>query len=240
MRHRQGIYKGNKDLIIGMGEVGTALWYVLHPFHTIATIDLKGEIRCKPQILHICFPFSKKFISEVKRYQKLYKPKFTIIHSTVPIGTSRRCGAIHSPIRGMHPKLEESLRMFPKFLGGKDASKVADYFRKAGMKVILVDKQETTEALKLFDTEYYKVVIEFCHRVKKYCDFYELNFSDIYRLGNLTYNEGYAKLGYPEYTRPILEPIRGPISGHCVLPNSALLKISEDAVYKGTSKLIDG
>ena len=212
-----------RDLIIGRGEVGMALLYVLSDVYEVEVIDLGEKATFKPRILHICFSFSDKFIKEVQRYQKFYKPEITVIHSTVPVGTSRKCGAIHSPVRGRHPDLVKSLRIFPKFLGGKEANRVADYFRWAGMKVILVDKQETTEAGKLFDTEYYRICIEFTHRVKKYCDRHNLNFHEVYTLFNQTYNEGYEKLGYPEFRRPILQPIMGPIGGHCVIPNSKLI-----------------
>jgi len=96
------------------------------------------------------------------------------------------------------------------------------------MKVALFDKPETTEAMKLFDTEYYKVCIEFAQRVKKYCDKRGLNFHEVYTLANQTYNEGYQKLGNPEVVRPVLQPIMKKIGGHCILSNSKLLKESEN------------
>ena len=216
------------SLILGKGEVGRALCEVLRsPQNPVVILD-KGDItEIEPDILHICFPYSDEFIVEVKRYQETYRPKHTVIHSTVPVGVSRQLGAIHSPIRGIHPNLESGIRTFPKFLGGKQASEVADYFRRAGLKVIIFDKQETTEALKLFDTEYYRHNIEFAHRVKKYCDKHNLNFSEVYTIPNQTYNEGYTKLGMPEVVRPVLQPIMKPLGGHCLVPNAELIKLSE-------------
>lgn len=108
-------------------------------------------------------------------------------------------------------------------IGGKDASLVADYFRRAGLKVVLFDEQETTEAAKLFLTEYYKVCIEFTKRVKTYCDENNLNFSEVYTIPNAIYNEGYKALGFSEFVRPILQPIMTPIGGHCVAQNSELI-----------------
>jgi UDP-N-acetyl-D-mannosaminuronate dehydrogenase len=188
---------------------------------------LNGDPIGEVDIMHICFQYSDIFLSDVEGLQKEYKPKYTVIHSTVPVGTSRKLNAIHSPIRGVHPNLEEGIRTFPKFLGGEQASEVADYFRRLGMKVILFDKQETTEALKLFDTEYYKVNIEFAQRVKRFCDKHNLNFSEVYTIPNQTYNEGYTKLGMPEVVRPVLQPIMKEIGGHCLLPNSKMLKEDE-------------
>ncbi len=227
-----------RSLIVGLGEVGNALKEVFlkaDPYEFYdkwAGVDLDGGFGDldKPfDILHICMPYldGESFFEFVKEYQKKYTPKYTIIHSTVPLGTSRQLGAVHSPIRGIHPNLESGIKTFPKFLGGEQSSEVADYFRSAGIKVILFDASETTEALKLFDTEYYKVCIEFAQRVKKFCDKNGLNFSEVYTIPNQTYNEGYTKLGMPEVVRPVLQPIMKEIGGHCLVPNSKLIKLNE-------------
>lgn len=212
------------SLIIGRGEVGKSLWEVLTEVYDVDIIDKDEEaLDDSYDIIHICFPYSKDFKKNVKEYQEKYKPKYTIIHSTIPRGTSRNLNALHSPIRGLHPHLAEGIKTFTKFIGGAEASGVADYFRKAGIKVTLCDKQETTEALKLWDTQYYLECVRFVKRVKRYCDKHDLPFSEIYRLSNLTYNEGYARLGHIEFTRPILEPIMTEVGGHCLLPNERLL-----------------
>lgn len=222
-----------KTLIIGFGEVGRAINAVLWDKYWVEILDsshighrqgLTKSINQKQyDIIHICFPYSKTFIKDVKAYQKKYKPKYTVIHSTVPVGTSRKLGAVHSPIRGIHPNLEGGVRTFTKFLGGERASEVADYFRRAGLRVCLFDRAETSEALKLFDTEYYRACIEFAHRVKRYCEANDLSFHEVYTLGNQTYNEGYTKLDHPEFVRPVLQPIMTPIGGHCVTQNSKLI-----------------
>ena len=218
--------------IVGMGEVGKGLYQVLAPFYPVTAIDKDNFVAVPTDILHICFPcnFEKvaEFIGEVKKYQSAFKPKYTIIHSTVPVGTSRACNAIHSPIRGMHPYMDRSIRTFLKMLGGEQASEVADYFRRAELSVLLYDKQEETEAAKLFDTEYYRVCLEFVHRVKKYCDEKKLSFHNVYTLPNLSYNAGYNRLGKGEYMRPVLQPIMTKIGGHCVMQNKELISLSEE------------
>lgn len=220
-----------KSLIIGAeGEVGRALLKILRPHYLVYELDIglnEGNDLEGVEIMHVAFPYSDNFIQYVKEYQEKYKPRYTVIHSTVPVGTSRKLGALHSPIRGLHPNLESGIRTFPKFIGGQEASEVADYFRRAGIRVILFDNSETTEAMKLFDTEYYRVCIEFAQRVKRYCDKNSLNFHEVYTLANQTYNEGYTKLDHPEFVRPILQPIMQKIGGHCVGPNSELIKLSE-------------
>ncbi len=222
-----------KSIIIGYGQIGQSLYNVLEPHYPhIGIVTLETEkipFPEQPDILHICFGYSENFVEQVREYQRKYKNLFTIIHSTVPVGTCFQLDShtIHSPVRGIHPHLESGIRTFPKFLGGVRASEVADYFRRAGIKVIVYDKPETTEALKLFDTEYYKTCIDFAHRVKNFCDKHNLNFSEVYTIPNITYNEGYTKLGMPEVVRPVLQPIMKPIGGHCLMPNSKLIKLSE-------------
>jgi hypothetical protein len=216
-----------KTLIIGYGEVGEALAEVLEVYDPIP-LDINDSIDDTFEIMHICFPYSEKFVDSVLAYRAKYRPAVTVIHSTVPVGTSRKCGSIHSPIRGIHPHLAQGIRTFVKMIGGERASQVADYFRRSGLRVMLFDKQETTEASKLFETESYRVQIEFCHRVKAFCDQNGLNFHEVYTLQAMTYNSGYTELGYPEYVRPILQPIDGPIGGHCVQANKALIEQGEN------------
>ena len=210
------------QIVIGAGEVGSALSTVLN----CPCIDkIGGTEKWKDaEIIHICFPYSEEFISEVYRYKKIFNPEYVIIHSTVPLGTSRKCVAMHSPIRGLHPNLEEGIRTFVKFIGGDQVSEVADVFRRAGMKVMLFDEPETTEAMKLFDTLYYGVCVEFAKEVNRFCWENNLNFTEVYRMGNITYNKGYKELNHPEFARPVLEPIMKPIGGHCVIQNAKLLK----------------
>ena len=156
------------QLIIGFGEIGKSLFNIIARYYEVETLDVepKDLFIERPEIMHICFGYSDKFVEQVKVYQEKYKPTYTVIHSTVPVGTSRQLNAIHSPCRGLHTNLESGLLTFPKFLGGEKASEVADYFRRADMKVVLYDKPETTEALKLFDTEYYRHCVEFAKEVK--------------------------------------------------------------------------
>jgi hypothetical protein len=216
-----------KTLIVGRGEVGTALAKVLAPYAPIV-LD-KGETASEPcDILHVCIPWSESFVESVKAYQRSYGTHYTVIHSTVPVGTSRKLSAIHSPIRGIHPNLEEGIRTFVKFIGGEHASAVADYFRRAGLRVCLFDKSETTELAKLLETESYRINIEFAKIANDLCREHGVSFHEAYTIPAETYNAGYAALGHPEFARPILQPIETPIGGHCVGPNQKLLgRISE-------------
>lgn len=215
--------KTNKTLIIGYGEIGKALFNVLNNCYDVSirgkvNLDIEGI-----EILHICFPYSKDFVKEVKKYQRRYTPQYTVIHATTPIGTAKRCKAIHSPIIGLHPHLEHSMTTFTKFLGGEQASEVADYFRRAGIKVYITDKSETTELMKIMSTTFYALMIEYNKEVKRICDKNKIPF-EMWRIWTDEYNKGYEKLGYPEYRRPNLVPIMKKIGGHCLVPNLQFIK----------------
>lgn len=211
------------SLVIGAGEIGKSLFNILDKEYDTYIIDKNEKHFGIVKYLHICFPYSDKFEEYVKEYQEQYKPKFTVIHSTVKVGTSRRLNAIFSPCIGIHPHLEESIKTFTKYLSGPKASEVAQYFRRAGIKVYLTDKQETTELMKQLSTTFYGVMIEYTKEVKRICDETGVPF-EFWTLWTDNYNKGYKKLGYPEFTRPNLVPIMANIKGHCIIPNADLLK----------------
>jgi hypothetical protein len=231
--------KNMKTLIVGMGEVGIALHNVLKEYYDVYAVYNKFDKEVddeKFDIIHITFPYSGEFENEVSKYQQKHNPKYTVIHSTVPVGISRKLNAFHSPIRGKHPHLYESILTFEKILGGEKSDEVADYFRRTGMKILLFRKQESAELSKLLDTLYYGLCIEFCKEAEKLSDVYDVPFSEIYTLANNTYNEGYSKMGDPEYIRPVLQPIQKKIGGHCVLQNAELLESKFTKILKDLNK----
>lgn len=217
-----------KTLIVGCGEIGKSLQSVLSKEYDVSMYDIKegsnldDYIQDEFEILHICFPYSNNFILFVQEYQKIFKPKYTVIHSTVPCGTNRILGSISSPVVGIHPNLGKSLKTFTKFIGGEKASEVANYFRRAGIKVYLTDKQETTELCKIQSTTFYSLCIEFFKDMKNQCNQLDVPF-EFWTLWNQNYNQGYKELGCSEYTRPNLVPIMTRQKGHCTLPNLELL-----------------
>ena len=214
-----------RGLIIGKGEVGKSLYNVLRKVHQTSIRD-KDDIEIgEVDILHICFPYFKDFINEVKCYIDCYQPRYTVIHSTVPIGTSIMCEAYHSPIRGMHPKMEKGIKTFVKYLAPKN-NELKKYFEKAGIKIKLVDKQENTEALKIFDTTQYGACIRMEKEIHKFCKENNLDFNIVYTDANNTYNSGYISLGLKNVVRPVLKHYEGPIGGHCIINNCNLLKNS--------------
>jgi hypothetical protein len=207
-------------LIVGHGEVGKAIHKVLGK---ALWIDRNGGTWKKEKVdaIHICIPWSRSFINDVYSY-KLYAP-LVIVHSTVPVGVCDMLEVVHSPIRGIHPKLEKGIRTFVKYFGGKNAQWGAEIFKRLGIKTVIFREAKTTEALKLWDTTMYGIMILIEKEIYKWCKENNLNYEEVYRQANKDYNEGYTKLGKSEVVRPYLKQYDGKIGGHCIIPNAKLL-----------------
>ncbi len=214
-----------KTIIIGAGEIGRAMAEVLSPHHEVTLKDKhEAELDIEQyDMVLVCFPWSDSFIDAVQQYQNAYRPRHTVVVSTVPIGTCSKLGAIHSPVEGKHPRLAESIALFPRWLGGGCLSiAVQDYFGEAGMFVRATPKPEDTEFLKLLSTSLYGVTIQFMRYGAGVADILGTPYEYICRF-NTDYNELYHSLGLQEFQRYILYRPEGPILGHCVGPNSRIL-----------------
>ena len=222
--------------ILGYGEIGKALCkiYKKHKIEpTIKDLNSKCDFK-KIDILNVCIPYSDEFLKIIIKEIVTHKPKFTIIHSTVPIGTTRiiqdqigfKYKVVHSPIRGNHPKLKKSIITFRKYIGTNDYNTgrlVKKHFKTIGIKSRVIEKTENTEAFKLLCTSYYGVCIMWHNEMKKICDTFNLSFNLI-KDWNETYNKGYIKLKQRKFNRPILNYSKNnKIGGHCVIPNAKIL-----------------
>lgn len=212
-----------KTLIVGYGEIGKSLESVLKKTYDVTSMDINSGADGKYDIMHICFPYTKDFVKEVKKYKKLYKPKYVVIHSTVPIGTSQKCKAYYSPVRGIHPHLEKSLEVFVKYLAPHN-NELKSYFEATGMQIEQTEQTQTLEAMKLYCTTIYALNVIAEKEVWDFCKKHKLDYNIVYTESNKTYNDGYAKLGFPQYTRYMLKHAEGKIGGHCLIPNCKLLK----------------
>jgi hypothetical protein len=214
----------NNTLIVGYGEIGKSVYAVLNKKYNVFSIDINNTEKIENiDVMHICFPYSENFVKEVKRYKKLYKPTYVVIHSTVPVGTSHKCKAHYSPVRGIHPHLEKSLETFIKYLA-PNCDYLKSYFENAGIPIEQTEKTQTLEAMKLYCTTIYALNVIAEKEVWAFCQKHGLDYNIVYKESNKTYNEGYAKLGFPQYVRYMLDHKDGKIGGHCLIPNCKLLK----------------
>ncbi len=214
--------KNNKVVVAGLGEIGKPLLELASKNHDAIGVDISPTPRIDAvEILHVCYPFQiKDFIGETARYIDLFKPKLTIINSTVAIGTTRAIaartgvGVVNSPVRGKHARMIEELRMYTKFIGALDrgAGKLAaDHFSSMGLKTKLLSSPEATELAKLTETTYFGLMIAWAQEVERYCD---------------QSGEDYAEVAsfYDEINFfPAVKYFPGTIGGHCVMPNIDIL-----------------
>jgi len=217
--------KKSTHLVIGRGEIGTALFNILKKKFDVSIRDKNDKVIGKFDVLHIAYPPIKNFVGITKKYIKEYKPSLVIIHSTVAVGTTKKIGtiAVHSPVRGIHPHLEKGMRTFTKYFGGPRAKIAERYFKEVGIPTESFPNPETTELLKILDTTYYGWNIVYAKETKRICDKYKVSFDSVYTEANKEYNRGYKKLGMPNVMRPVLKFMPGKIGGHCIVPNTKLL-----------------
>ena len=221
----------NKSIIIGAGEVGKSLYKVLESAYgkNVLLRDKEQLYIDSISFLNICYPYSDSFIKDTKNYIAQYKPSIaTIIHSTVPVGTTRKCGkaCVHSPIHGKHPSLADGIKTFAKYVGGENpvvVYSVRYYLETAGITTKMVSSPEASELSKILCTTYYGWNIIFAKEVAAICEEMNLPFKEVYADWNKEYNKGYAKLGMEQFVRPVLEPVKGRCGGHCVVQNCDLL-----------------
>lgn len=231
--------KGKSKIgVLGYGEVGQAIakFYGLAGSPQVKIKDLNKDDGLKGvDVLHICFPWSDKFIEITKKEIKEIRPKLTIIHSTVAPGATKKIidglprayrRIVHSPIRGIHPHLYEGIKTFVKYIGtdNKKAGEIAKrHLENLGIKTKLFMPSITTEIGKLLDTSYYGLVIAWHGEMNKICNKAGVNFDEAVKDFNLTYNEGYKKLDKLNVIRPVLYAPKNGIGGHCLISNAKIL-----------------
>jgi UDP-N-acetyl-D-mannosaminuronate dehydrogenase len=234
-------------LIIGLGEIGHTL-FALYSEATenfsVYGIDLdqekmktlgqsKDKVPAKVDTLQVCLPCGspERFADIVKGYVDQYKPKLTVINSTVPPGTTLKvasackCLVAHSPSRGVHINAEHmiwEMKRWTKYVGGADAasSKAAKaHFEKMGLKVKVLKSCRETELAKLFETTYRAWMIACFQEMHRISRAFGAEFDEAVDFLEDTHKE--------RFDRPVMFP--GVIGGHCLIPNTELLLKSYDS-----------
>jgi len=225
-------------LIIGTGEIGKPLTELIEESgkYKVYRKDLDTlEILEPIQIMHICIPYSERFVEIVKAYAMQYKPKLIIINSTVRPGTTNKViqetniPSVHSPIRGRHPFLKEDLLKFVKFVGGEKEAvrKAKEHFESIGITAVSLDNAINSEVGKLLSTTYYAMNITIHKEMYRICEEVGADFSQAVSLYNATSTMD------REHKVPRTLMFPGKIKGHCLIPNIEILKEDID------SKLLD-
>jgi UDP-N-acetyl-D-mannosaminuronate dehydrogenase len=230
-----------KVLIIGLGEVGRALFEL---FEESRKFDVYGfdvnkekmreilgkEIEMPPKnvdVMHICYPCAEQegFVQTTLNYIRKFEPKLTIIESTVPPETTQKIYELsktaiaHSPVRGMHKTLETMKRdilFWSKYIGGatKEASDAArKHFEKLGLEVKVLSSSLETELAKLFETAYRAWMIACFQEMHRISRRFRADFDEVVDMLEDIHRVRFNKpLHYPDV-----------IGGHCLIPNVELL-----------------
>lgn len=225
-----------KHLIIGYGQIGQSVHKMLERSDDgeIETYDVaKNTVADKKKILgtgidilHVSFPYTAKFVEQVKGYIKEFKPGYTVIYSTVQIGTTKQLGknVFHSPVVGRHPNLYEGILYGLRFIGSNqsDAHPVDELWESLGARVRVVNSTDATEFIKIRSTSKFGINLVWTEYEQSIADDIGMDF-DLLKEFDQDYNKLYIKLGMDWAQQYILDPPNGVIGGHCVIPNAELL-----------------
>lgn len=233
-------------LVVGLGEVGGALFELLKESGEFKVYGLdiddsrmrefkQGSLPEKVGILHVCIGCTNqgKFVKTAVDYIKQFKPKLTIINTTVPPGTTQKINALsegylaHSPVRGMHKSREtmkRHLHFLTKYVGGvdsKSAELASRHFEKVGLKVETFKSPIETELAKLFETTYRAWMIACFQEMHRISRHFRADFNEVVGFLEDTH--------LARFDRPIMFP--DVIGGHCLIPNAELLLKSYDSEF---------
>jgi UDP-N-acetyl-D-mannosaminuronate dehydrogenase len=220
-------------LVIGLGEVGSALAEVLERSQRILRHDIEPvKIEEPIGVAHLCFPSQSReqFERIAIGYLERFLPKLAIINSTVLPGTTRRIAAAtkiptaYSPVRGKHAHMADDLVRYRKFVSAVDvdtARMAEQHFERGGIQTRRTNRIETLELAKLAETTYFGILIAYAQELNRYCekvdgDYYEATnfFDEIDFLPRVRYFPGF-------------------IGGHCVVPNiNLMLQLGESAMLQ--------
>jgi UDP-N-acetyl-D-mannosaminuronate dehydrogenase len=209
--------------VIGLGEVGHPLLHILSRTFACEGIDLQPvEIHQPCSVLHICYPFQiAAFIATTAAYIDKYRPRLTIIHSTVAPGTLRAvedatngAAVAYSPVRGKHARMESELLHYTKFVASSRptvSQGAVEHLRAAGFKTDTFRTPEIAELSKLLETTYLGILIAWAQEMERFAAQHSASAEEI-------------KAFFQEIDFLPSNIFPGHIGGHCVMPNIEILR----------------
>jgi UDP-N-acetyl-D-mannosaminuronate dehydrogenase len=231
----------NKDVVVGLGEIGMPLLKVISQAIPVTGYDSNEKlvdekrnqkfVNYKTVFVHICIPFSKTFIKDVVHIVKQYNPKGIVIHSTISPNTTLiiqkqlALPVIYSATRGVHRRMIKDLKRYSKFYSVYNwaprakwaAAQFKKRMQKAGVKTKMMSSPLTLELAKIIvDTSYYGWLINYAQISNMIALKHGVDYDEMWSFAD----EIHKFLG----NRPKMFP--GFIGGHCVIPNLDL--INED------------
>ncbi len=227
-----------KNVVAGLGEIGLPIFKLISKKTITIGFDIDEKLTNKQLIkkyqeyptliLHVCIPFSKKFITNVKKLVIKFNPEIVIIHSTISPGTTSNLQSqlkipiMYSATRGVHIRMLQDLKRYTKFFAIiHDAPKkqfavreFKNLMKNCGVKTKQMSNPETLELGKILcDTSYLGWLINYAQLSNMIAKQYGVDYDEMW-----TFSDEIQKfLG----NRPKMFP--GFIGGHCVIPNLDLI-----------------
>jgi UDP-N-acetyl-D-mannosaminuronate dehydrogenase len=216
------------SVVVGMGEVGSALFEYILRFFDAFPIDIKTPIEIYPdkcRYLNICIPFSDRFVEDVNEYIERLQPELTINHSSVPVGTTKKLNGlvVHSPIRGKHPNMIGGIEHYIKFIGYNNESgkKMSEEYLGKIFNTFFVENTDHTEFLKIISLSKYLAYLAVADEINEICKSFGVDYK-LVKEWDYTQNIEIQRF-YHEMKIPVLNPPEGKIGGHCVMPITEML-----------------
>lgn len=222
-------------IIIGYGEVGKGLAEVMKPLKPRIHDPYLGHYALSyddVDVIHITIPGNiTTFKDLVHNYILQFDPGIVVIHSTVPIGTTKTLqedhpdiAVLHSPIRGKHPEMTKGILTYRKHIAGYSEAAVVTIgaeFKKCGIKCrAVIGDPSTTELGKILELFRYGQLIKMATEMKELCDYFKVDYKSTVQSFIDTYNSGLAELGLDHFMQADCKPMEGnKLGGHCVIEN---------------------
>ena len=231
--------KKTKDVVAGLGEIGIPILQLISKTVIVTGYDINQKLINKKQfekyasldtcLLHICIPYTEKFIPNAISLYHKFKPKGIVIHGTVSPGTTHILQSklpipvIYSATRGVHKRMLYDLKRYTKFYAIESSvpqanwasSTYSNMMKKCGVKTKKMSSPLTLELAKIVcDTSYYGWLINYAQLSNMIAIKNKVNYDEMWSFAD----EIHKYLG----NRPKMFP--GFIGGHCVIPNLELIK----------------
>lgn len=229
-----------KNVVAGLGEIGKPILQLLSKTVTIG-YDVNPKLIDKKKFekyekletvfLHICIPFTEKFVEDVISLYKKFNPEGIVIHSTISPGTTSKLQSslsipvIYSATRGVHKRMLYDLKRYTKFYAIEPNAPNREWasltysrlMKKCGVKTKKMSNPLTLELAKIVvDTSYYGWLINYAQLSNMIAIENKVDYDEMWSFAD----EIHKFLG----NRPKMFP--GFIGGHCVIPNLHLIKDS--------------
>ena len=227
-----------KHIVAGLGEIGSPILKLISKKIPAVGYDINPKLMNKTKFdkyekfqtsfLHVCIPFTGKFISNVISLCEKFKPQCVVIHSTISPGTTSKIQSmlktpvIYSATRGIHKRMLNDLKRYTKFYAlERNAPNVkwaektySNLLKKCNVKSKQMSSPITLELAKIVvDTSYYGWLINYAQLSNMIAIQNKVDYDEMWSFAD----EIHKYLG----NRPKMFP--GFIGGHCVIPNLDLM-----------------